>query len=204
MPTFTKELAAMEARISKHMNDDHSDSLLAWAHFYAKLPTATHATATTLTDQGFGLDVKLANGTVTPVIIPFDPPLKSASDVRKVAVAMHFAAYNALGFRYKLTMGFYSGVARMAWTHMPARIKLGLVGFAAASVVTVAACVFRLRPALPPPPPVAFVPAEAFAGSRAGYIFKMGSTGLGYYLDSCVRPVMTAASKNKYGFTAIS
>ena len=55
----------MEARISKHMNDDHSDSLLAWAHFYAKLPTATHATATTLTDQGFGLDVTLANGTVT-------------------------------------------------------------------------------------------------------------------------------------------
>ena len=112
----------MEARISKHMNDDHSDSLLAWAHFYAKLPTATHATATTLTDQGFGLDVTLANGTVTPATIPFDPPLKSASDVRKVAVAMHFAAYNALGFRYKLTMGFYSGVARMAWTHMPARI----------------------------------------------------------------------------------
>ena len=33
------DLAKMSERVCGHMNHDHADSLLAWAHFYAKVPT---------------------------------------------------------------------------------------------------------------------------------------------------------------------
>lgn len=32
----------------------------------------------------------------------------------------------------------------------------------------------------------AFAPSPAFAGARPGYLFKLGSQGLGYYLDTPV------------------
>jgi hypothetical protein len=35
------------------------------------------------------------------VLIPYTTPLANAGAVRKVAVAMHFAALNGLGFVYK-------------------------------------------------------------------------------------------------------
>ena len=41
---------------------------------------------------------------------------------------MHFAAFNGLGWQYKLANGFYTGAARQAWHHMPPRVKSGIVG----------------------------------------------------------------------------
>ena len=64
------------------------------------------------------------------VLVPYDPPIQTAAQVRKIAVSMHFAAYNGLGFRYKLSQGFYTGAAKQAWTHMPARVRAALAGSA--------------------------------------------------------------------------
>ena len=44
----------------------------------------------------------------------------TAGEVRKVAVQMHFEAYNKLGFGFKWSQSFYSRAAKQAWTHMPA------------------------------------------------------------------------------------
>ena len=123
------DLAKMSERVCSHMNHDHADSLLAWAHFYAKVPDAASATMTDVKPDGFELELTKADGYVMPkVLIPFDPPLEKAGDVRKVAVAMHFAAFNGLGWQYKLANGFYTGAARQAWHHMPPRVKSGIVG----------------------------------------------------------------------------
>ena len=92
------------------------------------LPGLPCAPAVPMPD-GFELELTKADGYVMPkVLIPFDPPLEKAGEVRKVAVAMHFAAFNGLGWQYKLANGFYTGAARQAWHHMPPRVKSGLVG----------------------------------------------------------------------------
>ena len=138
------DLAKMSERVCGHMNHDHADSLLAWAHFYAKVPDAAAATMTDVKSDGFELELTKADGYVMPkVLIPFEPPLEKAGDVRKVAVAMHFAAFNGLGWQYKLANGFYTGAARQAWHHMPPRVKSGLVG--AVAVVCAAVMGMLLR-----------------------------------------------------------
>ena len=43
--------------------------------------------------------------------------------VRKLAVAMHFEAYNKLGMSYKVKHNFYGRAVVQAWTHMPAKVK---------------------------------------------------------------------------------
>lgn len=129
MSNLEADLTKMSERVCGHMNHDHADSLLAWAHFYAKVPDAASATMTDVKPDGFELELTKADGYVMPkVLVPFDPPLEKAGDVRKVAVAMHFAAFNGLGWQYKLANGFYTGAARQAWHHMPPRVKSGIVG----------------------------------------------------------------------------
>ena len=67
----------MSERVCGHMNADHADSLLAWAHFYAKVPDAASATMTDVKPDGFELELTKADGYVMPkVLIPFDPPLE--------------------------------------------------------------------------------------------------------------------------------
>ena len=124
------DLAKMAQRVIGHMNDDHPDSLLAYAHYYAGLyPAAKAAKMVGLTAAGFELDVTLADGTVRRrVLVPYDPPLAAAAHVRKVAVAMHFGAFNGMGLGYKCRHGFYSGAARQAWAHMPPRARLAVAG----------------------------------------------------------------------------
>ena len=90
---------------------------------------AASATMTDVKPDGFELELTKADGYVMPkVLIPYEPALEKAGDVRKVAVAMHFAAFNGLGWQYKLANGFYTGAARQAWHHMPPRVKSGIVG----------------------------------------------------------------------------
>ena len=145
--SLAEGLEKSAARICKHMNEDHGDSILAYAHFYAKLPTAVSAQMTGLTVTGFELDVRMADGTIkSKVLVPYDPPLESAPQVRKVAVSMHFAAYNGLGFRYKLAKGFYSGAAHQAWTHMPQRVRTAaIVVLGGALSITAAYIVKRIK-----------------------------------------------------------
>ena len=129
----------MAARVTRHMNEDHGDSCLAWAHHYAQLPGATSARMTGLTASGFKLDVTLPDGLVQSALIPYRPALTEAKQVRKVAVAMHFEAFNALGFWYKLKNGFFSGAAKQAWTHLPPKLRMAV---RASAAVLVAAIVY--------------------------------------------------------------
>ena len=64
---------------------------------------------------------------------------ESAGQVRKIAVAMHFEAYNGMGFMYKLRTGFYQGAVKQAWTHMPAKVKYPM----AAALVGVLAALYK-------------------------------------------------------------
>lgn len=134
--TLDADLNRVAGRVIKHMNDDHASSNRAFSRFYAGLP-ATSAVMVGLDARGFVLDVSTAGGGVERgVLIPFDSPLAAASDVRKAAVRMHFAAFHGLGARYKLANGYYSGAARQVWAHIPATafrnvVVAVAVGFAA-------------------------------------------------------------------------
>ena len=101
-------LAKAEHRISKHMNEDHGASVLAYAHHFAGMPTAVAATMSGINTEGFLLTVELPNGDVKEgVLAPFSAPLATAAGVRKVAVAMHHEAFRELGFAYRLSRGYY-------------------------------------------------------------------------------------------------
>ena len=122
--TLEADVAKSATRVIKHMNDDHADSLLAYAAFFGGLHDARSARMTGLTSKGFELSVTMADGTVRErVLIAYLTPLKSAGEVRKLAVSMHFAAYNGLGIKFKLAHNYYGNAVRQAWTHMPAKVK---------------------------------------------------------------------------------
>lgn len=136
--SIAEALAKSSTRVITHMNDDHADSLLAYAIYFAGLSNAKSARMSALNVEGFVLDVVLDDGTVkTDVLIRYTSPLESAAGVRKLAVAMHFEAYNGLGMVFKIRNNFYGRAVVQAWTHMPAKIKypfaaalFGVIGFA--------------------------------------------------------------------------
>ena len=155
-----EDLAKSANRIITHMNDDHADSLLAYAAFYGELPNATSARMAGLSVHGFELDVTLADGSRQKRLIRYTSPLKSAAEVRKLAVSMHFAAYNGLGFVYKLRTNFYGNAVKQAWTHMPAKVKYPMAAALAVSVAGLFKAVMYLigdAPEPPPPPPPKFL-----------------------------------------------
>ena len=145
--TIDADLEKSAVRIMNHMNADHADSLLAYAHFYAGdgCASATAAKMVGVTRKGFELDVILADGTKWRVDIPYTSPLESAGQVRKIAVAMHFEAFNGLGIAYKLRHGFYSGAARQAWAHMPRNVRMAGLGVVTGLVAVVAMTCIRKR-----------------------------------------------------------
>ena len=114
-------VAKSSGRVSKHMNDDHGDSLLAYAHFYAGLTSATKASVSKIDSEAMYLDVVVCEGDLckikNEVKVPWKPALKNASDMRKSAVAMHKEAFNGLGFVYKVRKGYYNTVVKMIWKH---------------------------------------------------------------------------------------
>eukprot|EP00929_Paragymnodinium_shiwhaense_P006856 TRINITY_DN11080_c0_g1_i1.p1 TRINITY_DN11080_c0_g1~~TRINITY_DN11080_c0_g1_i1.p1 ORF type:complete len:152 (-),score=29.78 TRINITY_DN11080_c0_g1_i1:513-968(-) len=111
-------LAKAADRVVNHMNDDHLDSILAYAHFYAKMPDATSAKLTGLNEKGFVMDVVRGNGDMEKnVLVPYNTTLKSPGDLRKVAVSMHQEAYNGMGITYKLARGYYSGGVKQVINH---------------------------------------------------------------------------------------
>ena len=137
------DLQKHASRVCKHMNEDHGDSLLAWAHHYAGLRTATEAKSVGLTASGFLLDVTLGDGRIVPnVLVKYQPPIQKAVEVRKAAVAMHFEAFHGLGVGYKLRHGFYSGMVQQGWSHAPTSAKVAAAG---AGAVLAAIIVVRSR-----------------------------------------------------------
>ena len=85
-------------RVMTHMNDDHADSVKAYARAYGGEPDAAAAVITGLTVDGFVLAVTMADGTVKDgVLVRYTTPLASAKDLHKVAVAMHFSRRSRRG-----------------------------------------------------------------------------------------------------------
>lgn len=58
-----KKLIEASERICKHMNEDHPDSLLAYAHHYAKKSAAKVATLTAISGEAWIMTVEMADGT---------------------------------------------------------------------------------------------------------------------------------------------
>lgn len=122
-------LAKSRDRVCKHLNEDHADSLLAYALWYGKVEGAEAATVTDLTADGFVLSVRVCSGGTCSVrkgvLVPYSTPLASAADVRKVSVAMHFEAHNSLGCCYKIKSGFFMNAARQGVKQAVARTPGG-------------------------------------------------------------------------------
>ena len=89
----------------------------------------------------------LVDGTIKKqVLIEYTSPLKTAGEVRKLAVSMHFAAYNGLGTLYKIRHNYYGNAAKMAWTHMPSKVKYPMaIGLAAMALSCVRAVLHLLQ-----------------------------------------------------------
>mmetsp|Transcript_17718 Transcript_17718/g.48927 ORF Transcript_17718/g.48927 Transcript_17718/m.48927 type:complete len:177 (-) Transcript_17718:99-629(-) len=107
-------LAAAKERIIIHMNDDHADSLLAYARHYAQKATATVSRLQDLSVQGLTMNITLEGGKTEQAFVPFTRPLGHAGEIRKIVVEMHHEAYNALGFVYKLRHGYYGSMLKHA------------------------------------------------------------------------------------------
>ncbi len=74
-------------RICKHMNKDHAEAILTYAHRYGNQPSATAATLTAIDAIGMDLTAEV-NGKTLPVRIAFDHSLKDATDAHHTLVAM--------------------------------------------------------------------------------------------------------------------
>ena len=131
---LAQALARSSARVCTHMNEDHGESLLAYAHYYANLPGAKAARMTAVLPRGFEIEVE-DNGKTQTVVVPYLTPLKSAGEVRKQAVEMHHEAFARLGFAYRVCNGYYARALRMATKQVKVDgVWIAGVGIAAAVV----------------------------------------------------------------------
>lgn len=74
---------AVSDRICRHMNDDHSDAVLRYAHHFGGVSAATAATMKEVTAEAMTLEV---DGQI--VRIPFDHQLTDSDDAHRTLVAM--------------------------------------------------------------------------------------------------------------------
>jgi putative heme iron utilization protein len=74
---------AVSDRICRHMNVDHADAVLAYAHHYAGLSMARSARMLAVLPELMRLEV---DG--TPVEVPFDHTLTDSEDAHRTLVAM--------------------------------------------------------------------------------------------------------------------
>ena len=75
------------AAICSHMNDDHEDALLTYAHTFGGVDEALAARMASLDATGFDLEVEAAAGRRT-VRIAFDHELADADDARHTLIRM--------------------------------------------------------------------------------------------------------------------
>ena len=74
---------AVSDRICKHMNDDHSEAVLAYARYYGGLSAASSARMLAVTPEAMRLEVDGA-----AVEVPFDHTLSDSEDAHRTLVAM--------------------------------------------------------------------------------------------------------------------
>lgn len=74
---------AVSDRICKHMNDDHTEAVLAYARHYGGLTTASSARMLAVGPEAMRLEV---DGTA--VEVPFDHSLVDSEDAHRTLVAM--------------------------------------------------------------------------------------------------------------------
>lgn len=85
-----------DSYVIRHMNEDHADSLLAYAKHYGKVPHATHATLTHINLTSITLNITDADTKQHTVTIPFTAPLTSTSEYRSALTEMSNRAMEAL------------------------------------------------------------------------------------------------------------
>ena len=84
------------ARMVSHMNEDHADSVLAYAQHFGQCRDAAAATLIDVTADVMTLKVVVIDGE-KEIIIPFEHPLKSGHDVHMTMIKMSKAAKKSLG-----------------------------------------------------------------------------------------------------------
>ena len=84
------------ARMVSHMNEDHADSVLAYAQHFGQCRDATAATLIDVTADAMALNVAVM-GDEKEINIPFEHPLKSGHDAHMTMVKMSKAAKKSLG-----------------------------------------------------------------------------------------------------------
>jgi putative heme iron utilization protein len=84
------------ARMVSHMNEDHADSVLAYAQHFGQCRDAAAATLIDVTADVMTLKVVVINGE-KEINIPFEHPLKSGHDVHMTMIKMSKAAKKILG-----------------------------------------------------------------------------------------------------------
>ena len=82
-------------RIVTHMNEDHSDSVLAYAQHFGRLPEASAAQIVTLDADSLTMNAQIGNDSRT-IKVPFGHTLESAHDAHMTMVQMSKAAKRAL------------------------------------------------------------------------------------------------------------
>ncbi|MEL6777531.1 MAG: DUF2470 domain-containing protein [Cyanobacteria bacterium J06597_16] len=82
-----KITAQVSDRICKHMNKDHGEAVLKYAHKYGNQTDATAATLTAIDHHGMDLTAEV-NGQTLPVRVTFDHELADAADAHHTLVAM--------------------------------------------------------------------------------------------------------------------
>ena len=83
------------ARMVSHMNEDHANSVLAYAQHFGQCRDATAATLIDVTANDMTLKVFVTNDE-KGINIPFDHPLKSGHDAHMTLVKMSKAAKKSL------------------------------------------------------------------------------------------------------------
>ena len=75
--------AAVSARICTHMNDDHTDAVVAYAKHYGGVASPQHAKMLSVESDSMMLEVDGAT-----IRIPFDHKLTDSEDAHRTLVAM--------------------------------------------------------------------------------------------------------------------
>lgn len=74
---------SVSERICLHMNNDHAEAVLAYAHHYAGLPLAQAARMITVSPDSMRLEVDGQS-----VDVPFDHTLTDSEDAHRTLIAM--------------------------------------------------------------------------------------------------------------------
>eukprot|EP01119_Soliformovum_irregulare_P005044 TRINITY_DN1637_c0_g1_i1.p1 TRINITY_DN1637_c0_g1~~TRINITY_DN1637_c0_g1_i1.p1 ORF type:complete len:258 (+),score=41.60 TRINITY_DN1637_c0_g1_i1:86-775(+) len=83
------------------MNEDHSDSNVAYVRHYNKIDDAKTATFTSLDATGMNFDVTTTSGEKKQAHVPFKEPVTAADQLRPLLIAMSDEAFTALGIPIK-------------------------------------------------------------------------------------------------------